>query len=156
MSRKRTQSIEEFIANLVGQQFYDLVYKLSSEQKAESDLDNGIKGQNSAEKKLVAKREKRFAKNRELLLDPDGFEIPFPKTMYEYPTHIREVFQFIQNAITAGDLVALQEGETSEESLINVYFKVLEKINLVLLRANDFLKMQANAQQHEPLALVPT
>jgi hypothetical protein len=48
----------------------------------------------------------------------------------------------MQKSVTAGDLVALQEGETSEESLINVYFKILEKINLVLLRANDFLKMQ--------------
>jgi len=31
MSRKRQQSIEEYLSNLVGQQFYDLVYKLSSE-----------------------------------------------------------------------------------------------------------------------------
>ena len=35
-----------------------------------------------------------------------------------------------------------EAGETSEESLINVYFKILEKINLVLLKANDYLKSQ--------------
>ena len=42
-------------------------------------------------------------------------------------------------------MVALQEGETCEESLINVYFKILEKINLVLLKANEFLKMQSTS-----------
>ena len=46
----------------------------------------------------------------------------------------------MQSAITGGDLVALQEGETCEENLINVYFKILEKINLVLLRANEYIK----------------
>lgn len=90
----------------------------------------------------MQKREKRFVNNRSLLLDPNGFEMPFPKAVDQLPTHMREVFQFLQKAVTAGDLVALQEGETSEESLVNVYFKILEKINLVLLRANDFLKMQ--------------
>ena len=88
----------------------------------------------------MLKRDKRFTQNRSMLLDPEGFEMPYPETVDQYPTHIREVFQFLQKAITAGDLVALQEGETCEESLINVYFKILEKINFVLLKANDFLK----------------
>lgn len=56
--------------------------------------------------------------------------------------HVKELFKYLQNAVTAGDLVDLQNGETSEETLINVYFKILEKINLVLLKANDFLRVQ--------------
>lgn len=71
--------------------------------------------------------------------------MPYPQTVDTYPTHIREVFQFIINQITASDLIALLEGETCEESLINVYFKILEKINLVLLKANEFLKQQSTS-----------
>ena len=81
-----------------------------------------------------------------MLLDADGFDMPQPASLDSFPSHIREVLQFMLSVVTAGDLVALQEGETCEESLINVYFKVLEKINMVLLRSNDFLKQQQNAQ----------
>ena len=68
--------------------------------------------------------------------------MPFPTSTDGQPTHLKEVFKYLRNTLTPGDLVALQEGETSEESLINVYYKILEKINLVLLKANDFLKVQ--------------
>lgn len=68
--------------------------------------------------------------------------MPFPTSTESMPITIREVFKYLQNTITKGDLQALIEGETSEESLINVYFKILEKINLVLLKANDFIKTQ--------------
>jgi len=51
------------------------------------------------------------------------------------------VFKYLRNTLTPGDLVALHDGETSEESLINVYYKILEKINLVLLKASEFLKV---------------
>jgi len=116
-------------------------------------MDNGIKTSFSADRKLMARREKRFASNRDFLLSPDGFEMPFPASLDSFPSHLKEVFKYLQNAVTAGDLVALQNGETSEESLINVYYKILEKINLVLLKANDFLKVQQHttgeqAQMH--------
>ena len=74
-------------------------------------------------------------------MSDDGFDMPFPSSIDSYPMHIKEVFTYLKNAVNPGDLVALQEGETCEESLINVYFKILEKINLVLLKANDFLKL---------------
>ena len=48
----------------------------------------------------------------------------------------------MQQTISPDDLVDLQEGETSDESIVNVYFKILSKINLVLLRAQDFLRSQ--------------
>lgn len=91
---------------------------------------------------MLVKREKRFAENRKLLLDPEGFEMPKPlgeDSASKYG-HVNEILKFVGRAINSGDLVALQNGETSEESLINVYMKILEKINLVLIKANDFLK----------------
>ena len=63
----------------------------------------------------------------------------------------------MQNAISGGDLVALQEGETCEENLINVYFKILEKVNLVLLRANEYIKQQqANGTMQEQMPQLDT
>ena len=38
--------------------------------------------------------------------------------------------------------MALQEGETNDERIINVYFKILEKINGVLLRGQDYIRQQ--------------
>jgi len=88
------------------------------------------------------KREKRIKDNRALINSLDGFEMPFPteESVQNYPTHIREVFQYMQSMLSANDLVSLLEGETYEETLINVYFKILDKINLVLIRANDFIQ----------------
>lgn len=91
----------------------------------------------------MLKRNKRFQNNRLLLLDPYGFEMPFPRKLNNYPAHLREVFQYILNSISSNDLVALQEGETADENLINVYFKILEKFNQVLLSRNDYIKKQA-------------
>jgi len=65
--------------------------------------------------------------------------MPIPASIDMMPTHLKEVFKYLQNTINASDLVDLQNGEICEESLINVYFKILEKINLVLLKANNYL-----------------
>lgn len=94
---------------------------------------------------MIVKRDKRLKENYSLVLDPDGFFMPTPASMDKYPTHMKEVFKYLQNTISANDIVALQEGITSEESLINVYFKILEKINLVLMKANEFLKISNHA-----------
>lgn len=59
------------------------------------------------DRKVLAKREKRFANNREFLLDPEGFEMPFPSSSETQPMHVKELFKYLQNAVTAGDLVAL-------------------------------------------------
>ena len=46
----------------------------------------------------------------------------------------------IQNSLSSDDLVALIEGEISEERLINIFFKILEKVNFFLLKASDYIK----------------
>ena len=50
----------------------------------------------------------------------------------------------IQNSISSDDLISLNDGEANEERLINVYFKILEKINFFLLKASDYIKSQSN------------
>jgi len=55
--------------------------QLSQEQQAEFNVDNGIKGSSVAgDRKQMVKRDKRFKENRNFLLDPDGFEMPFPSS----------------------------------------------------------------------------
>ena len=82
----------------------------------------------------MEKRNKRFENNRDLLMVDDGYDMPQLPDTSEYPLNIKEIFKFIEaEGISADDLVELQEGETSSQSLINVYFKILEKINQALL-----------------------
>ena len=49
----------------------------------------------------------------------------------------------IQNSISADDLIALNDGVANEERLINVYFKILDKINFFLIKASDYIKSQS-------------
>lgn len=88
---------------------------------------------------MINARNKRFDSNRKALENED-FEMRYPANLEPYPHHLREVFKHMQQTISADDLMALQEGQTSDECIINVYFKILEKINMVLLRAQDFLR----------------
>ena len=68
----------------------------------------GIKQAGSTqEKKLLVKREKRFGQNKSFLLDPEGFERPFPASIDSLPNNIKEVFLYLQNTVDSGDLVAL-------------------------------------------------
>ena len=55
----------------------------------------------------MLKREKRFIDNRTLLLDPSGYDMPFPTSLEQYPNHIKEIFKSIQLEISSDDIVAL-------------------------------------------------
>jgi len=44
-----------------------------------------------------------------------------------------DIFNFFKQKIKAEDLVKLSKGEEVSENLINLYFKIMEKINFVLL-----------------------
>lgn len=77
-----------------------------------------------------------------MLLSPNGFKLKFPANMSKFPTHLREIFEYFKQIIKADDLVLLQKGEISDENLINLYFKVLEKINFVLQKVQEFFKNQ--------------
>ena len=61
----------------------------------------------------------------------------------------------IQNSISSDDLISLNDGEANEERLINVYFKILEKINFFLLKASDYIKSQSNNSASAAQSLAP-
>jgi len=82
--------------------------------------------------KLLNSREERFRENEETLLSNNGFKLKFPANMHKFPTHLREIFEFYKQTIRGEDLILLQKGEISSENIINLYFKILEKINFVL------------------------
>jgi hypothetical protein len=44
---------------------------------------------------------------------------------------LREIFAYLRR-ITGDDLLALKRGEKVSENLINLYFRILEKINCVI------------------------
>lgn len=51
---------------------------------------------------------------------------------------MREVFEYFKALITKDDLLALAEGSLYRENIINVYFKILEKFNLILQQSYNF------------------
>ena len=53
---------------------------------------NGKNSSSKADRQLLKKRESRFKNNKEMLSDPEGFEMPYPETTDSYPASIREVF----------------------------------------------------------------
>jgi hypothetical protein len=49
-----------------------------------------------------------------------------------YPYNVREVFEYFKALIPKSDLVAFSKGTLFKENIINVYFKILEKVSNVL------------------------
>ena len=67
-------------------------------------------------------------------------KFPSDATLKKLKPPVREILQFYKQTIRAEDLIALAKGTLYSENLINCYFKILEKINLVLLMCQKFLK----------------
>ena len=55
-----------------------------------------------------------------------------------YPYHIREIFELFKGIVTKSDLIAFEEKTLYSENIINLYFKILEKVNLVNRNAYNF------------------
>jgi len=124
-------SMEEYMFELVGEQFYQLVFKLAMEQQVDFEEDNRFTDRNeSSNRDMTKQREKRFQKNRERLSKRFKLEIKSSKGQKK---KLQEIFTYYKQAIRAEDLVKLMKGEAVNENLINLYFKILEKINFVLL-----------------------
>ena len=69
--------MEDFMQELVGVDFYTLVFTLSMEQQVDFEEDNRFTDRNQiSNKDLIAQREIRFAKNRKRL--SNKFKIKFP------------------------------------------------------------------------------
>jgi hypothetical protein len=55
-----------------------------------------------------------------------------------YSPHVQEILELYRSTLKAEDLVALMEGTLFSEAFVNLYFKILEKMNLVLVSAQTF------------------
>ena len=81
--------------DLVGDQFYQLVFLLSIENQADFEEDGRFSNRNATQNsKILRSREARFAENEKVLLSPNGFKLKFPANMSKFPTHLREIFEY--------------------------------------------------------------
>lgn len=62
-----------------------------------------------------------------------------------------DIFKYYKQKINPEDLVRLSKGEMIGENLINLYFKILEKINFVLLQVAQFLKSETPGRPEDEI-----
>lgn len=105
---KNKKSVEAFMTELVGDQFYQLVFLLSLENQADFEEDGRFSNRDvNRNMKLIQARERRFKENQELLLSTNGFKLNFPKNMSKFPPSMKEIYEFYKQTIRADDLIAL-------------------------------------------------
>lgn len=82
----------------------------------------------------------RFEQNEQFLMqgsldDP----LPFPNNYSKrYPFQLREIFDYLHAVMRKKELLDFLEGKLYSEKIINMYFKILEKMNLVQLSMDNF------------------
>ena len=58
--------------------------------------------------------------------------LPFPKNFAQrYPFQLREIFEYFHAVMRKKELLGFLQGTLFSEKIINMYFKILEKMNLV-------------------------
>ena len=123
---------------LVGKDFYTMVFRLAVENQVDFEEDNRFTDRNMlSNADAIKQRARRFEDNRKRL--NKGFKFQFPDESKQ-PRQLRDIFNYYKKAVKPEDLVKLSKGEEVSENLINLYFKVLEKINFVLIQVQGFLK----------------
>ena len=53
---------------------------------------------------------------------------------------MKEIFTIFEKSIRADDIIQLLNGTLYSEDVLNLFFKILERINQVLIAAQNFLK----------------
>lgn len=67
----------------------------------------------------------------------------FPKDFQKrYPQQLREIFEYFQKVMKKSDLLAFMQGTLFSEKILNMYFKILEKMNLVQLSMDNYQRQQ--------------
>lgn len=90
--------------------------------------------------KILASRNDRFRRNQKIVLDKRGFQLTFPKKIDNFPLFMKEIFTIFEKSIRADDIIQLLNGTLYSEDVLNLFFKILERINQVLIAAQNFLK----------------
>ena len=92
--KKEIKSVEQFMQDLVGDQFYQLVFLLSLENQADFEEDGRFSNRDvNRNMKLIQARERRFKENQEMLLSSNGFKLKFPP-MSSLTAHMKEIYEF--------------------------------------------------------------
>lgn len=81
-----------------------------------------------------SKRQARFKRNQEFL--KSSFDLRFPDYS-RYPYQVREIFEYFKGLIHKEDLQKFNRGQLFKENIINVYFKILEKMHQVMQSTNQ-------------------
>lgn len=91
----------------------------------------------------------RFKQNEQLLTAGSSNDpLPFPKNFAErYPFQLREVFESMHTTLKKRELLAFLKGTLYSEKIINMYFKILEKMNLVQLSMDNYQRQQQMMQE---------
>ena len=53
---------------------------------------------------------------------------------------MKEIFTIFEKSIRSDDIIQLLNGTLYSEDVFNLFFKILERINQVLIAAQNFLK----------------
>ena len=80
---------------------------------------------------------KRFNNNLQFL--QSGQKLRFPENYEQrFPFQLREIFDMLKKYLKREDLILLLNGKLFTERFVNVYFKILEKMNLVQLAKENY------------------
>lgn len=80
-------------------------------------------------------RDQRVKKSLEKL--QSSKQLIFPD-YNSYPYHLRELFEYYKALIHRDDLLDFAKGTLFKENIVNVYFKMLEKVGFVLQGSYNF------------------
>lgn len=84
-----------------------------------------------------------FENNANFLLEDSHEKLPFPSNVERFPPLVQAIFETLRQFTCKADLLNLLEAECYSERIINVYFKILECMNLVQLSRDNHLRTKA-------------
>ena len=120
LANKQYKTLKQFLDDMFSEQFVQFT--------------NNVKrtnGQNQAGEDIILLD--RFEENEQFLTSgsPDD-PLPFPKNFAQrYPFQLREIFDYFHAVMRKKELLGFLQGTVFSEKIINMYFKILEKMNLV-------------------------
>jgi len=119
--------------------FLEIVQLLTIESQADYEADTNLTNTNAVmNRRRLEERKMRFRRNVDRVRK--GFS---QKVKLNTPKNaLREIFAYFKR-IDGSDLLRLINGEKISENLINLYFRILEKINQVLVQSRSHQNNQS-------------
>ena len=114
---KKYGNVHSYLKDMFGDQFLGLVAEMQTDWDEEKSVE--------LQKRLI------MVKNQKKLDFPD---------YNSYPIHVREVFEYFKAFVRKEDLLEFAKGTYFREDIINLYFKILEKVNLLRLSQYNYTR----------------